>query len=282
VNQLTVTEILNLARSRLAPVSESAALDAELLLAHVLGQPRVWLHTWPEHPLSEPERTRFQSLIERRAQGTPVAYLTGRCEFWSLELAVTPATLIPRPETELLVEQALARIPTGSSLRIADLGTGSGAIALAIARERPRCSIVATDRSEAALEVARRNAASHGITNVIFCSGEWFHPLQGGQFHLLLSNPPYVAEGDPHLRRGDLRFEPREALAAGTDGLDAIRLLLQEGHRYLTPGGWLLLEHGFDQGNKVRELLHRSGYHGLVHYADLQGHIRVSGGRTTL
>ncbi len=275
----TIAEALRDARARLAPVSDTALLDAELLLGHVLSRPRAWLHTWPEYTLEQSDLSRFRALIEQRATGAPVAYLTGRCRFWSLTLEVNPATLVPRPETELLVELALARIPPDTPLRIADLGTGSGAIAIAIAKERPDCRVIAVDCSREALAVARRNAATNGVSNLLFHLGNWYRPLGKERFDLILSNPPYIAEDDPHLRRGGLRFEPRDALVAGADGLDALRTLIRDGRTHLRPGGWLLLEHGFDQGDAVMELLRRNGYHECSCHPDLAGHPRVSIGR---
>jgi len=208
-----------------------------------------------------------------------VAYLTGSRAFWSLELKVTPATLIPRPDTETLVEWALERLPPAAALSIADLGTGSGAIALALARERPQCRITATDASAAALAVAQDNAASNQIANVAFRAGRWFAPLAGERYHLIVSNPPYIPAADPHLGRGDLRFEPRSALAAGPDGLDDIRLLVAGAPHHLTANGWLLLEHGYDQAAAVRTLLLQHGYHEVQTRHDATGHERISGGR---
>src|SRR5690606_4258090 len=215
-----------------------------------------------------------------RAAGEPVAYLTGRRGFWTLDLAVTPDTLIPRPETELLVEQALQRLGSEAEARVADLGTGSGAIALAIAAERPLARVAAVDRSAGALAVARANALAHGLEGrVEFLAGDWFAPLQGRRFDLVVSNPPYIAEGDPHLARGDLRYEPAPALASGPDGLDAIRTIVAAAPRHLLPGGWLLLEHGFDQGAAVRGLLEARGFAEVATVPDLEGRDRVSLGR---
>ena len=208
-----------------------------------------------------------------------MAYLTGAQGFWTLDLAVTPATLIPRPETELLVELALARIPRDAATRIADLGTGSGAIALAIAKERPRAAVVATDASGAALDVARANANRNGIANVEFRHGDWLAPLEGEMFDLVASNPPYIAVGDPHLDAGDLRFEPPAALSSGTDGLDAIRRIVGDTPTHLHGDGWLLLEHGWDQGDAVRELLSAAGFVDVATERDLEGRDRVSLGR---
>ncbi len=276
MNITTVTEALRRARSRLAPLYDTARLDAELLLAHVLERSRTWLYTWPEHPLSREQLANFDRLLEQRQRGVPVAYLTGQSEFWSLSLEVNEATLIPRPETELLVEQLLSRIPDDKESRIAELGTGSGAIAIAVAQQRPHCQIVATDCSTEALATAKRNAARHQLNNIRFRHGSWYGPLAEERFDLIASNPPYIAEGDPHLEEGDLRFEPRSALTAGAEGLDAIRALVRDGRSHLNPGGWLLLEHGFNQAAAVGELLRHSGYHSIQCYPDLAGHHRIT------
>jgi release factor glutamine methyltransferase len=225
------------------------------------------------------EQSRYGSLIRRRADGEPVAYLTGRREFWSIPIEVSRDTLIPRPETELLVEVALCRIPSSRPWHVADLGTGSGAIALAITKERPACHLWATDVSEAALTLARRNAQHHGFGNVEFCQGHWFDPVQGRRFDVILSNPPYVREDDPCLRDGDTRFEPYRALAAGPEGLDAIHLIIRSAGRFLTEGGYLILEHGFDQGEAVKALFAAHGFSELRCHRDLAGHDRVSEGR---
>ena len=254
-------------------------VDAETLLAHALGEGRSWLFAHADDVLPSDARTRFDALLRRRIAGEPVAYLTGRRGFWTLDLDVTPATLVPRPETELLVELALTRIPPARPARIADLGTGSGAIALAIARERPQSRVVATDASLSALDVARRNAARHHIANVEFRCGNWFAPLAGDNFDLIASNPPYIADGDPHLSEGDLRFEPDAALSSGVDGLDAIRTIIAAAPTHLDAAGWLLLEHGWDQGDAVRALLHAAGFSDVETMRDLEGRDRVSGGR---
>ena len=263
-----------------------ARLDAELLLTHVLGVSRAWLVVHAHDAIAETRCAAFEALIERRARGEPVAYLTGARGFHTLDLHVTPDVLIPRPETELLVELALARIPLGPDSvslrpghRVADLGTGSGAIALAIARARPGVRVLATDASEAALEIARGNARSLKLANVEFAQGDWCAALGDARdFDLIVSNPPYIAEGDPHLREGDLRFEPRAALASGPDGLDATRTIVRDARPRLREGGWLLLEHGFDQGAAVRALLQESGYREVFTERDLGTHERVSGG----
>ena len=255
------------------------AADAECLLAHALGRPRTWLYAHGDARAEPALRQRFDALVARRAAGEPVAYLTGRRGFWNLELQVTPDTLIPRPETELLVELALARLPRDRAVDVADLGTGSGAIALAIARERPRARVVATDASPAALAVAQGNAQGLAIGNVECRLGDWLAPLAGDRFDLIASNPPYIAAGDPHLEAGDLRFEPPAALASGADGLDAIRRSVAAAPAHLHPGGWLLLEHGWDQGPAVRGLLQVGGFVEVATHPDLEGRDRTSLGR---
>ncbi|GAA3916994.1 peptide chain release factor N(5)-glutamine methyltransferase [Luteimonas lutimaris] len=255
------------------------ATDAALLLAHVLGRPRSWLFAHGDDLAQELDATRFAQLVARRAAGEPVAYLLGTRGFWRFDLTVTPDTLIPRPDTELLVELALARIEPSASVRVADLGTGSGAIALAIASERPRARVVATDASAGALDVARGNAAALGIRNVEFRHGDWLAPLAGERFDLVASNPPYIAESDAHLARGDLRFEPRTALASGTDGLDAIRILAAGAPAYLVEGGWLLVEHGWEQGAAVRTLFEAAGFADVATERDLGQRDRVTSGR---
>jgi release factor glutamine methyltransferase len=278
---MDITHTLQQIAERLAAVSDSARLDAELLLCHALGRPRSYLYTWPEQELDEAQAEALEKLVERRQGGEPLAHILGKREFWSLELAVSADTLIPRPETELLVEAALARIPEQAEWAVADLGTGSGAIVLAIASERPNCRVTAVERSAGALAMAKQNASALGIANVEFLQGEWFAPLAGRHFQVILSNPPYIPENDPHLSRGDLRFEPRSALAAGPDGLDDIRQLVSGAPAFLCPSGWLLLEHGYDQGTAVTGLLGDAGYIEVADLADLQGHGRVAVGRWT-
>lgn len=259
------------------------AADAELLLLHALGRrDRSWLFAHAGDVLPAETAERFESLLSQRERGEPVAYLLGRRGFWTLDLEVTPATLIPRPETELLVEQAVMRIPADRTSRIADLGTGSGAIALAIATERFLVHVVATDASGAALDVARANARTHEIRNVEFRQGDWWAPLAGERFDLVASNPPYIADADPHLGQGDLRFEPRGALASGADGLDAMRLIVAGAPGHLHPGGWLLLEHGWEQGDAVRDLLRAAGFADMATVRDLEERDRVTLGRLAL
>ena len=253
--------------------------DAALLLAHALQRPRTWLYAHGDESVDADTGARFEALVARRIAGEPVAYLTGSRGFWGFDLRVTPDTLIPRPETELLVELALQRLPADRVLAVADLGTGSGAIALALARERPRARVLATDASAAALEVARGNAAALGIGNVVFREGDWFAPLANERFDLVASNPPYVADGDRHLGEGDLRFEPVRALSSGRDGLDDIRRIVADAPRHLLPHGWLLLEHGHDQGDAVRTLLLEAGFVEVATCHDLEHRDRVSLGR---
>lgn len=242
----------------------------------MLERPRAWLYAWPEHVPTPAQAEAFERLVHARESGTPVAYLLGRRAFWSLDLAVTPAVLIPRPETELLVELALDRLPQDVACAVADLGTGSGAIALAVAHERPLARVCATDLSADALAVARANARSLGLDNVEFAQGVWCEPLGGTRFDLIVSNPPYIATDDPHLGRGDLRHEPLSALASGVDGLDAIRAIIATTPAHLSPGGWLLIEHGWEQAPQVRELLERQGWRGAASMRDLAGHERVT------
>lgn len=254
-------------------------VDAELLLLHALDKPRSWLFAHADDAVDAPVAVAYAALVERRAEGEPVAYLTGRRGFWTLELEVTPATLIPRPETELLVELALERLPSDAPVRAADLGTGSGAIALVLASERPQARVVATDASAEALAVAQRNAQRLGIRNVQFTQGDWLVPLQDERFELVVSNPPYIEAGDPHLAQGDLRFEPASALASGDDGLDDIRRIVAGACDVLVPGGWLLFEHGWNQGEAARALLCEAGYVQAFTAQDIEARDRVSGGR---
>jgi len=254
-------------------------LDAELLLLQVVQQSRSWLFTHADDELSMDVQTAFSRLVERRVAGEPVAYIVGTRGFWTMDLEGTPATLIPRPETELLVELALQRLPVGAAVRVADLGTGSGAVALAIASERPQAQVVASDASVSALEVARRNAQRHGLGNVTFLHGDWLAPLAGRRFELIVSNPPYIEADDPHLLQGDLRFEPANALASGGDGLDDLRRIIADATACLESGGWLLFEHGWNQGDAVRDLLEVAGYRDVFTTKDLEQRDRVSGGR---
>lgn len=257
----------------------SARVDAEILLARVLGKPRSWLYAYPEALLDECQYSDFHSLLARRERGEPVAQIIGSREFWSLELLVTEDTLIPRPETELLVELALLRMRGKPGCRLLDLGTGSGAVALALASERLDAEVTAIDKDVRTLAVARKNAARLGLERVRFLAGNWFSPIKGEQFEVIASNPPYIADADPHLLQGDLRFEPRAALASGPDGLDAIRAIVAGGPRHLSSDGWLLLEHGFEQGAAVRTLMFEAGLQDVSSNGDLEHRERVTSGR---
>lgn len=266
------------ATARALPAAD-ARREAALLLRQVLGVSEAWLLAHAQDELDAGARAGFDALLARRVAGEPVAYLLGTRGFHALELDVTPAVLIPRPETELLVELALQRIDPATRLRIADLGTGSGAIALAIAKARPHAHVVATDASAAALAVAQRNALRNGVTNVAFAQGNWCAALAAARFDLIVANPPYIALGDPHLDQGDLRFEPALALASGSDGLDAIRVIAGAARAHLQSGGWLLMEHGYEQGAAVRELLLAQACVDVFTAPDLEGRDRVSGAR---
>jgi release factor glutamine methyltransferase len=256
----------------LLTASDSARLDAEILLSHALGRPRTFLHSHPEHMPSPQQQQEFSALLQRRSAGEPIAYLAGQQEFWSLPLRVTPATLIPRPATEVLVNTALQL--GGATAQVVDLGTGSGCIALALAHERPAWNIFAVDRSAAALEIARANAQALRIETITWQVSDWFADI-GGTFDLVVSNPPYIKADDPHLLQGDVRFEPRQALVGGADGLDAIRQIAQQSQDRLQPGGALLLEIGYDQAAAVRKLLTDFGYTNIDFKKDLQDIERV-------
>jgi release factor glutamine methyltransferase len=261
----------------LLPASATARLDAELLLAHVLGKTRSYLRTWPEKTLDEAQAQAFERLIERRREGEPIAYLIGRQGFWTLDLEVAPDTLIPRPDTELLVETALSLRPDTPG-KVLDLGTGTGAIALALAVERRHWQLTGVDRMPGAVALAERNRCQHAVENARFLCSNWFSALSGERFELIVSNPPYIAKDDHHLAEGDVRYEPRSALVAGDDGLDDIRLIVRQAPAYLQPGGWLLLEHGFDQAEDVAALLVAQGFQQVSSRRDLAGHPRITVG----
>jgi release factor glutamine methyltransferase len=253
-------------------------LDAQVLLAHVLGRDRAWLVAHAGDALSREQGDRFFALAKRRRDGEPVAYLTGVREFWGLPIAVSTAVLIPRPETEALVELALSRLPTDRDLRVLDLGTGSGAIALALAHERPRARVSATDASADALVIARANAQRLALPNVEFFAADWYNGVPATPFDLIASNPPYVEPRDPHLDLGDVRFEPRSALTPGRNGLDALRAIVGSACAHLVPGGTLVVEHGYDQSEIVRALFVAAGFAEIVTARDLAGISRVVAG----
>ncbi len=260
------------------PDSPTPVLDAELLLAHVLAKPRSFLRTWPEHRLEATRIDAFNRLLDRRRGGEPIAYLLGEQGFWSIDLQVSDATLIPRPDTERLVELALELGPRGAA-RVLDLGTGTGAVALALAGERPKWQITATDVVPAAVALAENNRKRLGRENVRLVTSDWFAALDRTPFDLIVSNPPYIGIDDPHLQRGDVRYEPASALVSGADGLDAIRHIVQRAPGYLRGDGWLLLEHGWEQADAVAALLRERGFAHVRSWADLAGQQRVSGGQ---
>lgn len=260
-------------------VSGLVPLEAKLLLGHVLGRNSAWLAAHGDAAL-EPEQARaFDALVRRRSRGEPVAYLTGRREFFGLDLEVTPDVLIPRAETELLVELALSWLAPDAAAAALDLGCGSGAVALAIASERPRAPVLGADVSSAAVDLARRNGERLGIANAAFIESDWFERIPPERFAVIVANPPYVAEKDPHLNEGDLRFEPRSALVSGPDGLRAVRALVAAAPRHLASGAPLALEHGYDQADAVRALLSEAGFEAIASARDLAGIERVTYGR---
>jgi release factor glutamine methyltransferase len=273
---VTTGELLRAGTRRLAPLSESAALDAELLLAHALRTNRARLKSHPEAAPGEAARASFHALIERRAAGEPLAYLVGHKDFWTLRLAVSPDVLVPRPETELLVERCLGLRPDAAGTAL-DLGTGSGAIALALASERPGWKVTATDASVAALAIARRNATTLHL-DVEFLAGEWFTPVATRRFHLLVSNPPYVAAGDAVLRVPPLSHEPLAALTPGVDALASLRAIIRAAPEHLERGGWIALEHGASQAADVARELVARGFRHVRSHRDLAGEERVTEG----
>jgi release factor glutamine methyltransferase len=273
---LTVATSLHEAFALLAPHSAEYRLEAELLLMHALRCSRAHLYTYPEVQLTEAQSADFSELIERRKLGEPMAYILKQAVFWTLELEVTPDTLIPRSETELLVELVLKHLPAEERLAIADLGTGSGAIALALAGERPHWQVHATDQSLEALQVAQRNAQQLQLSNLVFHNGNWCTALPQQRFRALISNPPYIGVKEPHWQQGDLRFEPSQALLAGEDGLQALESIIQQAANYLEMGGWLMLEHGYRQQPEVTGLLEKAGYQAITSYQDRAGHWRVT------
>ncbi len=264
------------ARERLAAVSDSARLDAELLLAGALQKDRTWLYTWADRELSSAELALAEPLLQRRAAGEPVAYILGWRDFWSLRLQTEPSTLIPRPDTETLIEWAL-ELPLPANSHVLDLGTGTGAIALALASEQPSWQVSGVDQSAAAVALAQRNALANGLPQVSFQKSDWFSTVQG-QFDLIVSNPPYIDAADEHLSQGDVRFEPRSALVADDNGLRDLVLIIDRAPNYLKADGWLLLEHGWQQAEAVCSLLRQRGFVDVQTRRDLGGQPRISGG----
>jgi len=265
----------------LLPESESPKLDMEVLLGHVLSKSRAFLYTWPETQLTETQYAQLVALVKERQLGKPIAHLLGMREFWSLPLLVTPDTLIPRPDTEVLIEWVLEHFSNHDACKVVDLGTGTGAIALALASESPEWQLSGCDRIPEAVELARRNAEQLGLARVDFFESSWFERFgdsSKASFHLIVSNPPYIAEDDPHLVQGDVRFEPKSALTAGKDGLDDIRIIAQDAMSYLISGGCLLVEHGYDQADAVQQIFKHVGLNGVGSGKDYNGNDRFTYG----
>jgi release factor glutamine methyltransferase len=275
---MTIEQALAFARQQL--VSEDANVDSAVLLCHVLNCNQTYLLTWPDKFLSEQQQTQFEQMLAERKQGKPVAYITGERGFWSLDLMVTEATLIPRPDTECLVELALTKINPKQT--IVDIGTGSGAIALAIAKESPQCEVVAADYSMPALLVAQQNAKRNNVQNVHFIHADWLHSFAENSIDIVVSNPPYIEHNDPHLQQGDVRFEPLTALASGVDGLDDIRTIVQQAAYCLQTQGWLLIEHGYHQSQQVQDLFLEHGFTQVSGHQDFGGNDRVVIGQLAL
>lgn len=275
----SVGDWLKMAVAQLHAVSDSPQLDAEILLRTVTGIHRAQAHARPERALDVANLPTLQAMLTRRARGEPIAYITGRQEFWSMPLHVSSAVLIPRPETEGLVERALEAVPLETFSRVLDVGTGSGAIALAIAQARPHAQVTGVDLSAQALAVAERNRREFGIVNLKFELSDWFQSLGEQRFDVIVSNPPYIAEDDPHLAPDVAAFEPKLALISGPTGLEALERILRDARNHLMPNGWLLLEHGWTQAPTVRALLVQHGYSHVRSRSDLAGHERVTEGQ---
>jgi len=271
-----ITHLLEEAIKQLEPVSDSARLDAELLLCTVIKKDRSFIRAWPEHELEQQQIHSFHEKLQQRIQGKPIAHILGERGFWSLNLDVTPDTLIPRPDTERLVELANDIIPNNAQWKILDLGTGTGAIALSLAKENPDSFITATDQSTAALNIAKINAEKNQISNIEFIHSDWFNNLENKQFDMIVSNPPYIKENDPHLKQGDVRFEPLSALTSGEDGLNDIRIIIKDSLAHLKSNGVLLIEHGYDQADNVCDLLTLSNFTQVKDFKDDNNNPRVA------
>lgn len=276
---INIRQALDKATQLLIDKRNETRIEAEILLAFILKKNRAYLFAYPEELLSDEQQENYFNLVKQRLQGIPIAYITQTREFWSLALKVSPDTLIPRHETELLVELVLELVPNQPHLSVLDLGTGSGAIALAIAKERPTWHVDASDYCLKALTIARENAKNHGLSNIHFYHSDWFSAIPQKQYDLIVSNPPYIDENDPHLTEGDVRFEPQTALVSQDKGLSDLRHLMTLAPHYLAPKGLLLFEHGYDQKYSVRAILNELGYEDVRCWQDILGHDRVSGGR---
>ncbi len=277
---VTIAQCLSRSKE-LESISDTARLDTEILLAKAVQKPRTFLYTWAEKNLSDSEKKQFEHWFDQRLSGKPIAYIIGEREFWSLELQVNDSTLIPRPDTELLVETALEILPQ-TPQTVLDLGTGTGAIALALASERPQWSITAVDNSVAAVHLAIENCRRLGFTNIEITRSDWYYNVGQKQFDAIVSNPPYIDEGDPHLKVGDVKFEPHSALVANNKGLSDIQTIIEQSHRYLNPQGYLMIEHGWKQGEDVRGLLRAENFSDVETRKDLSGNERVSIGCLTM
>lgn len=271
-----IQSALENASKKLLESSDSAHLDAEVLLCHVIDKPRSHLRAWPEKELQPPQNQRYLKLIKQRQQGLPIAYITGNKEFWSRDFKVTPNVLIPRPDTELLVELSLHLLANKTNPKVIDLGTGSGIIAITLAAECPDINIIATDLNNQALDIARQNAITHQVQNIQFVQSNWFSNISQSKFDLVISNPPYIANNDRHLSQGDVRFEPTSALISGTQGLRDIKNISQNAHHYLNTDGTLLIEHGFNQQADVQASFNLYGYINIKTHSDLSGNPRVT------
>lgn len=277
---MNIQQTLNTATQKLKAQHDSAALDAKVLLAYVLHCNTAYLYSHPEQQLTSDQQQQFEDLLRQRQQGQPIAYLTGIQEFWSLDLQVTPDVLIPRPETELLVETVLQHYAKDKPIQLIDLGTGSGAIAIALATERPDWQIAATDASTTALKIAKSNAGAHHCNNIRFWQGDWCHALpEDIKADCIVSNPPYIGEQEPELQQGDVRFEPRAALVSADQGLADITKITAQAKRHLKPGGLLLFEHGYQQADAVADILEQHGFEDIQHRQDLAGHPRITFGK---
>lgn len=276
----SIASLLHWANAQLV-ASDSASLDSRVLLSHCLQCTQAYLLTWPERIVSESQNNAFSALVARRALGHPIAHLVGHKAFWTLDLAVDPSTLIPRPETELLIEQALS-LPLPSHSKVLDLGTGSGAIALALASERPCWQIMGVDKQTEAVKLAKNNANALQLTQVKFAQSDWFSNVIDKTFDLIISNPPYVEQDSRYLNEGDVRFEPRSALTSGADGLDDIRLITGKSKRYLAKNGWIMFEHGFSQSTLVQDILNTNEFENIATINDLNNQPRVTKARNNI
>jgi release factor glutamine methyltransferase len=275
----TIQSVLSQATQSLQTISDSAMLDAEVLLSLALNKDRSYLRAWPEKPLSDEQNHQFLSFLKQRLTGIPIAYITGFKEFWSRDFEVTPDVLIPRPDTELLIEVSLKLLPDNKAANILDLGTGSGIIAITLAAERPKINVSACDSSETALAVAKRNAIKHNINNIQFHLSNWFSAIPNSLFNVIVSNPPYIAQDDYHLQQGDVRFEPTSALCASEHGLEAIQHIANKARQHLEDGGHLLIEHGYNQQHSVKTIFAKFHYENIQTFTDLAGQPRATYGQ---